>query len=104
MRRATPWRGSASSSSGRSISYLLAKPISRHTIVISKLVVAAACTLVFAVVPMVFAGLVLLPDEPALALGFAAGCMAGGLAYCALSRITYSWHRPIRSKKPFHGI
>jgi ABC-2 type transport system permease protein len=28
--------------------------------------------------------LVLLPDEPALALGFAVGCLAGGAAYCAL--------------------
>ena len=34
-----------------SISYLLAKPISRYTIVVSKLVVAVACVVVFAVVP-----------------------------------------------------
>ena len=47
-----------------SISYLLAKPISRHTIVVSKLVVAATCVLVFAAVPMLVAGLVLLADEP----------------------------------------
>jgi ABC-2 type transport system permease protein len=67
-----------------SISYLLAKPISRHTIVISKLVVAASCVLVFAVLPVVVAGLILLTDEPALGLGFAVGCLAGGAAYCAL--------------------
>ena len=67
-----------------SIAYLLAKPISRYTIVVSKLVVAATCVLVFAVVPMLVAGLVLLTDEPALGLGFAVGSMAGGLAYCAL--------------------
>jgi ABC-2 type transport system permease protein len=67
-----------------SISYLLAKPISRHTIVISKLVVAVSCTFVFAAVPMVIAGLVLLPEEPALAVGFAVGCLAAGAAYCAL--------------------
>jgi ABC-2 type transport system permease protein len=67
-----------------SISYLLAKPISRHTIVISKLVVAASCALVFAVLPMVVAGLILLPDEPALGLAFAVGCLAGSAAYCAL--------------------
>ena len=47
-----------------SISYLLAKPISRHTIVVSKLVVAAACVLLFAAVPMLIAGLVLMADEP----------------------------------------
>jgi ABC-2 type transport system permease protein len=67
-----------------SISYLLAKPISRHTIVISKLVVAAICVLIFAAVPMLVAGLILLPDEPRLALGFALGSLVGGLAYCAL--------------------
>lgn len=67
-----------------SISYLLAKPISRHTIVVSKLVVAATCVLVFAAVPMLVAGLVLLLDEPMLGTGFALGSLAGGLAYCAL--------------------
>jgi ABC-2 type transport system permease protein len=67
-----------------SIAYLLAKPISRYSIVISKLVVAATCVLVFGVVPMLVAGLVLLTDEPALGLGFAVGSLAGGLAYCAL--------------------
>ena len=45
-----------------SISYLLAKPISRHTIVASKLVVAVACVLVFGALPMVAAGLVLLTE------------------------------------------
>ena len=67
-----------------SISYLLAKPISRHTIVISKLVVAATCVLLFAALPMLVAGLVLLIDEPPLAVGFALGSLVGGLAYCAL--------------------
>jgi len=67
-----------------SISYLLAKPISRHTIVISKLVVAATCVLLFAALPMLVAGLVLLVDEPSLAVGFALGSLVGGLAYCAL--------------------
>lgn len=67
-----------------SISYLLAKPISRYRIVISKLVVAAGCVLTFAVVPMLVAGLILLTGEPALGLGFAVGSLAGGLAYCAL--------------------
>jgi ABC-2 type transport system permease protein len=67
-----------------SISYLLAKPISRHTIVISKLVVAATCVLVFAALPMLVAGLVLLLDEPRLGAGFALGSLIGGLAYCAV--------------------
>ena len=67
-----------------SISYLLAKPISRHSIVASKLVVAAGCVLVFAVLPMLVAGLVLLMDTPELAVGFAVGSLVGGVAYCAL--------------------
>jgi ABC-2 type transport system permease protein len=67
-----------------SISYLLAKPISRHTIVLSKLLVAFGCVLLFAVVPMYVAALILYSDEPGLALAFAAGSLAGGAAYCAL--------------------
>jgi ABC-2 type transport system permease protein len=67
-----------------SIAYLLAKPISRHTIVVSKLVVAGSCVLLFAAVPMLIAGLVLALDDPKLGAGFALGSLAGGLAYCAL--------------------
>ena len=67
-----------------SVAYLLSKPISRHTIVLSKLLVAIGCVVVFAVVPMAIAALILLTDEPGLALGFAAGSLAGGAAYCAL--------------------
>jgi len=67
-----------------SISYLLAKPISRHTIVTSKLAVATSCVLLFAAAPMLVAGLVLRLDEPGLGVGFAIGSMVGGAAYCAL--------------------
>ncbi|CAI9411861.1 ABC transporter permease [Nocardioides sp. T2.26MG-1] len=67
-----------------SISYLLAKPISRHTIVTSKLLVAAACVLAFAALPVLVAGLVLLTDTPSYAVGFAVGALAEGVAYCAL--------------------
>ncbi|HET8960657.1 ABC transporter permease subunit, partial [Nocardioides sp.] len=61
-----------------SISYLLAKPISRHTIVLSKLLVALGCVVLFAVVPMTIAALVLLTDESGLVLGFTVGSLAGG--------------------------
>ncbi len=67
-----------------SISYLLAKPIPRHLIVVSKLVVAATCVLVFAALPMLASGLVLLASSPELGVGFAVGSLTGGLAYCAL--------------------
>jgi len=67
-----------------SISYLLAKPISRHTIVVSKLLVAGACVVLFAALPMLVAGLVMMADEPDIGVAFALGSLAGGLAYCAL--------------------
>jgi len=67
-----------------SVVYLLAKPMSRFTIVTSKLVVATGCVLVSGAVPLLVAGLVLAPGTPRLGLGFAVGGLAGGLAYCAL--------------------
>ena len=67
-----------------SISYLLAKPISRHTIVASKLLVALACVLVFGSLPMLLSGLVLRSGSPSFAVGFALASLVGGAAYCAL--------------------
>lgn len=71
-----------------SVVYLLAKPLSRLSIVVSKLLVAAGCVLVFAAVPLLVAGLVLEPGTPRLGLGFAVGGLAGGLTYCALFALT----------------
>jgi ABC-2 type transport system permease protein len=67
-----------------SVSYLLAKPISRHTIVASKLVVALACVVVFAAIPMLVAGLVLRTDLPEIGIGFAVGSLVSGATYCAV--------------------
>lgn len=67
-----------------SISYLLAKPVPRSSIVVSKLVVAIGCVLVFAAVPLLIAGLVLLTSEPTLAVGFGLASLVGGVAYCSL--------------------
>ena len=67
-----------------SISYLLAKPVPRLTIVLSKLAVAAGCAVAFGVVPVALAGLVLRPGDPSFAVGFGLGALAGGLAYCVL--------------------
>jgi ABC-2 type transport system permease protein len=67
-----------------SISYLLAKPISRHTIVASKLLVAVVCVLVFGSLPMLAAGLVLLTGSPSFAVGFGLASLVGGAAYCAV--------------------
>ena len=67
-----------------SIVYLLAKPISRHTVVISKAVVAFGCVVVFAVLPMLIAGLVLAPSHRQLAMAYCLGALAAGAAYTAL--------------------
>jgi ABC-2 type transport system permease protein len=67
-----------------SIAYLLAKPVRRSTIVLSKLVVAWGCAVAFGALPVLVGGLLLRPTDPAFALGFALGALAGGLAYCVL--------------------
>ena len=67
-----------------SISYLLAKPISRHTIVASKLLVAVGCVLLFGAIPMLVSGLVLRTDRPEIGLAFAIGSLLGGVTYCAI--------------------
>lgn len=67
-----------------SVVYLLAKPLPRSTLVVSKLVVAAGAVLAFAAVPLLVAGLVLRLEDPRLGLGFAVGGLTGGVAYCAL--------------------
>jgi ABC-2 type transport system permease protein len=67
-----------------SIVYLLAKPISRHTVVVSKVVVAFGCVVAFAVVPILIAGLVLTSAQPRLAMSYSVGALAAGAAYTAL--------------------
>ncbi len=67
-----------------SISYLLAKPVSRHVIALGKLLVAVGCVLAFAALPMFAAGLVLLTDDPRTGAAYAVGSLVGGAAYCAL--------------------
>jgi len=66
------------------IAYLLAKPVSRYTIVASKLVVALVCVVAFGAVPMLVAGFVLLPSSPSVAVGFAVAALLGGTTYCAV--------------------
>jgi ABC-2 type transport system permease protein len=66
------------------IAYLLAKPVSRYTIVASKLVVALLCIVAFGALPMLVAGFVLLPSSPSVGVGFAVAALLGGTAYCAI--------------------
>lgn len=67
-----------------SVAFLLAKPVSRHLVVLSKLLVAWGSVLLFAAVPMFVATLVLAPGEVGLAVAYAVGALAGGTAYCSL--------------------
>jgi ABC-2 type transport system permease protein len=67
-----------------SIIYLLAKPVSRHTIVVTKLIVAVACLAVFAAAPTFLTGVVISGLDAGLPLGFAAGALASCVAYAAL--------------------
>ncbi|HYN67709.1 MAG TPA: ABC transporter permease subunit [Ornithinibacter sp.] len=67
-----------------SIVYLLAKPVSRHVIAISKFAAAWAATMVLGALPLVVAGLVLDPSEPRRALALGAGAAVAGTVYAAL--------------------
>jgi ABC-2 type transport system permease protein len=67
-----------------SIVYLLAKPISRQTIVTTKLAVAIGVMTTFAAVPVLVAGLLLSGLDDRLAVAFAVGALVAGVGYCAL--------------------
>jgi ABC-2 type transport system permease protein len=67
-----------------SIVYLMSKPLSRHSIVHSKLAVAVAVVTVVAAVPTLLAGLVMSGTEEGLAVGYSIGAIVAGFAYCAL--------------------
>jgi len=67
-----------------SIVYLLAKPLSRHRIVISKVVVAVGVTLALTAVPMVVSSLLLAGLDGRLAAAYALGCVVGSAGYCAV--------------------
>lgn len=67
-----------------SVVYLLAKPVPRPVIVISKVAVAIGCVVVFAALPLLATGLFLNPSQPGLGTGYALGGLLAGVTYCAL--------------------
>ena len=67
-----------------SIVYLMSKPLSRFSIVLSKLAVAAVVVTMVAAVPTFLAGLMMSGTEENLAVGYGIGAAVSGLAYCAL--------------------
>jgi ABC-2 type transport system permease protein len=67
-----------------SIVYLLAKPLSRYSIVVTKLTVAAAVVVLFGVLPIAVAGVVLTGEVGSVTISFTLGALAAGVAYCAV--------------------
>jgi ABC-2 type transport system permease protein len=67
-----------------SIVYLLAKPLNRYSIVVTKLVVAIGVVVVFGVLPIAVAGVLLTGEVGAVTVAFAVGALVGGVAYSAV--------------------
>lgn len=66
------------------IVYLLAKPVSRWSIVVSKLATAIVLTIAFTTIPTLIAGAIITGDVIDPIPGFAVGTILGAVAYCAL--------------------
>lgn len=66
-----------------SIVYLLAKPISRHVIVVSKYVVALGATVAFTVLPITLTAAIMSGEAPTT-IGYGLGALLGAAAYCAI--------------------
>lgn len=67
-----------------SVVYLLAKPLSRRTIITTKLVVAVAVILAFTIVPILLAGTILNGGGQRIALAYAAAAAVAAVAYGAV--------------------
>jgi ABC-2 type transport system permease protein len=67
-----------------SIVHLLATPVRRSTVIMTKFAVAAALTMVFVAVPELLAGLIATGGATKLAIGLFIGALAGSVIYNAL--------------------
>ncbi|MDQ4084529.1 MAG: ABC transporter permease subunit [Actinomycetota bacterium] len=67
-----------------SVVYLLAKPVRRPVVVVSKWVVAVGCVAVFGVLPVALTGLFMNPSAPELGVGYGLGALLGGVTYAAV--------------------
>jgi ABC-2 type transport system permease protein len=78
-----------------SVLHLLATPVSRRSVIVSKTAVAAIVTAVFAAVPVLLAGLIAVGAKP-LAFGCFAGALVGSVLYaCLFVLISASLRQPI---------
>src|SRR4051812_43157116 len=67
-----------------SIVYLLAKPLSRPSIINSKLAVAVGVVTLFGAVPTLVAGFVTTGGADRIAVGYALAALVAGIAYCSV--------------------
>jgi ABC-2 type transport system permease protein len=67
-----------------SIIYVLSKPLSRYTIVLTKLVVAIGVVTAFGALPILVAGVLLAGGSANVAIAFAVGALVAGIGYSAL--------------------
>ena len=67
-----------------SIVYLLAKPLNRYSIVVTKLVVAVGVVVAFGVLPIAVAGVVLTGTFGTVTVAYTVGAVAAGVAYSAV--------------------
>ncbi|MDR3083065.1 MAG: ABC transporter permease subunit [Streptomyces sp.] len=66
-----------------SIVYLLAKPLPRPTIIVTKLLVAIAVTMAFSAIPTLIAGFILNGNSQQLAVAYAIAAAVASVAYAA---------------------
>ena len=64
--------------------YLLAKPVPRWVTLITKLVVASACSILLTCLPVLLAGLVAGGGQYGMILAFTVATAAGSVVYCAI--------------------
>jgi ABC-2 type transport system permease protein len=80
-----------------SIMHLLATPVSRRTVILSKYVVAVALTMAFAAVPEYVAGAIATGAASSLAIGLFVGALAGSVVYNALFVMATAVFSPSRA-------
>ncbi|MFF4603945.1 ABC transporter permease subunit [Streptomyces sp. NPDC001339] len=67
-----------------SVVYLLSKPVSRPTIILTKLLVSIGVTVAFSAVPVLLAGYLLNGNSQQIAVGYAVAAAIASVAYSAL--------------------
>ncbi len=76
-----------------SIVYLLATPVSRYAVGVSKYVAAVLATWLLGAVPLLVTGLILDPGRPARAVGWLVAGLVAGTGYAALFLALGAWVR-----------